>query len=337
MSLGDIIKKEIQAKGPLSLSHYMDLCLYHPQMGYYMPKNPLGRSGDFVTAPEISSLFGETIAISLESLCREKGYDAVSLVELGGGSGLLMKDMARTFQILKRQISSYHMVEISPVLKAHQQETLRDFPVSWTESLPSSITGPVLIVANEFFDAFPIDQYIFTNEGWRERCIDRKENGEVYWSTQPTSFSPPDGWPTPTIGDIFEDPRLINAYFQSILDCLKSHGGIFLTVDYGHDQRTYGDTFQALRRHVRADPLSGFGTSDLTTHVNFKILFDKARAFGMEPLPLLTQGAFLKHYGIEERIKIPPHRDVPNILKAVQKLTHPQEMGSLFKVMTIVH
>jgi len=330
MSLRDIIREEICTKGPLSLSHYMTLCLYHPHYGYYTTKNPLGRLGDFVTAPEISSLFGETIAVALETLCRENDYDKVSLVELGGGTGILMKDIARTFQRFGRDIASYHMVEISPVLKGCQQETLKDLPVVWVDHFPP-VTGPVLIVANEFFDAFPVDQYIFTKEGWQERCIGVGEN--LCWTTRPTSFVPPYTWPTPKVGDIFEDPRASCAYFKSILTCLKQHGGIFLTVDYGYDQLSYGDTFQALRQHTYVDPFADCGQCDLTTHVNFKILFDQARLAGIEPLPLLTQGGFLGHYGIEDREKDMSH----NVLRAMEKLTHPQEMGSLFKVMTIVH
>ena len=334
MFLEGIIREEIRIKGPLSLSRYMELCLYHPHHGYYMTKNPFE---DFITSPEISSLFGETIALCLETIGREQGYEAVSLVELGGGRGLLMEDMARTFQTLSRPVSSYHMVEVSPVLKACQQETLKNFPVVWTENLPAINEGPVLIVANEFFDAFPVDQYIFTELGWQERCID----SDLRWVARSTSFSPPSAWPSPKIGDIFEDPVTVRSYFQSILDLLKTHGGIFLTVDYGHSHRAYGDTFQALFKHQYVDPLKSPGEHDLTTHVNFKILFDEAQEAGFEPLSLLTQGDFLKHYGIQERmgslLKMLSPQKQTDLLKALKKLMHSQEMGSLFKVMIIVH
>ncbi len=331
MGLKSLIQEEILDEGPLSLSRYMALCLYHPDYGYYMTRNPLGKEGDFITSPEISSLFGEIIAVSLETLMGERGYINPAFMELGGGRGLLMHDMARTFQVLGRNMGSYHMVEVSPVLRALQQKTLENFEVTWSKSLPPT-AAPCLMVANEFFDAFPIDQYIFRESGWQERCVTMTADGDFFWTTRPTAFVPPSSWRLPSVGDIFEDPVGAVPYFESILAYLKSHGGIFLTIDYGHTHLAYGDTVQAVADHQYVDPLSYLGECDLTTHVNFKILADLAHLEGLTVLPILTQGDFLAHYGIHERVKTCP----VHIQEAVKKLTDFHAMGSLFKVMIVI-
>ena len=323
----------------MSLSRYMALCLYHPQYGYYMSKNPLGRSGDFITAPEVSSLFGEIIALSLIANTFERGYKTADLVEFGGGHGTQMADVLHILNHVGYE-GQAHMVELSPALQKIQQATLKDFDVSWHTDF-ESIAGesPLIMVANEFFDAFPVEQYIFADNQWQEMCIDLSE-GMLTWNRRPADFVPPSGYPASKEGDFCEHPTAAIDYFRRILRHIKRHGGMFLTLDYGYTTLEYGNTLQAIKEHRFVDPLDHPGKCDLTTHVNFALLESVVEEEGLTPLPLMTQEQFLKHYGILERyeqvLDLVPASERKNLEAALERLTHPDAMGTLFKALVVV-
>ena len=321
----------LKRQAPLSLSNYMAFCLYHEEEGYYTTHTPLGRTGDFITAPEICSLFGETLALALMALKRPLPH----LVELGGGRGLLMKDMAQTLKKLG-QHPTLHMVEISPTLQAQQKETLKGFSVHFHQTLQTlPKNAPLTFVGNEFLDAFPIDQFVFTNNAWHERLIE----SDLTWTTRPSSFVPHKNYPEPKEGDICEYPTQGLPYFKTLLSLLKNQGGTLLLLDYGHTAWRYGDTLQALKNHIPQDPLKNPGSADLTSHVNFSHLLEESQRAGLAPFPLLTQGEFLKHYGILERLKALTKNSPHTIAlhRAVERLINPREMGTLFKVFLAVN
>jgi NADH dehydrogenase [ubiquinone] 1 alpha subcomplex assembly factor 7 len=340
MSLESLIIQEIKEKGPLPLSQYMGLCLYHPEYGYYMQKNPLGRAGDFITAPEISSLFGVVIRTAIEALTKDYCANLPVIAEFGGGRGTLMRDMlAPPFQ--KRPA---HIVEISPFLKDIQKETLRGFDITWhttaDDLLRSIKQKPLAIIGNEFLDAFPIHQYIFTEDGWRERLVDLSDTDEFIFKTRATSFTPDKHYGDPKIGDIVEQNPSSLAYITPLLNHIKRYGGFAIFIDYGNARPAYGDTFQAIERHRHKDPLSAPGKADLTAHVDFHALDKTIKSLGLQTLPLLSQGAFLKQYGIDyylrEGLSRTDTEARQQLLSAAKRLMDPNHMGNLFKVLIAV-
>lgn len=344
MRLKNIILEEIKTKGPLPLSRYMELCLYHPEYGYYTQQNPFGAVGDFITSPQISSIFGEVLAVALTSIGQERGYDKhTPVVEFGGGQGELMGDMAGVYEYFGFP-HGLHMVEVSERLQKIQQEALKDHAVSWSKDFEGLVEKvgpqPLLMVSNEFLDAFPVDRYVYQEGCWKESCIGADDLENLRWEMQATDFVHPRAYPNPQEGDVFDHPVTALGYMEKILVHLEAHGGVFLAIDYGHRGFQYGDTLQALKGHAFVDTLEGPGEADLTTHVPFDLFEAQARDRGLEVLPLLTQRTFLHHYGFEMRASQVLERtspeERPGVEQSFHRLTDEEEMGSLFKVMVIV-
>ena len=334
MSLREALLARIQADGPLPLDAYMAEALWHPTEGYYAMRDPLGAAGDFTTAPEISQVFGELIGLCLAQRWLSLGGPAARLVELGPGRGTLMADALRAAGSVSgfRDAVTVHLVERSAPLRRKQMEAVPG--AVFHDTLEEVPEGPLLLVANEFFDALPLRQFVHDGDGWRERLIGARDGA--------LAFGLSDRLILPALahrledtknGDLVEWRPVADPIMGEVGRRLRRHGGAAIVVDYG-DWRSQGDTLQALRAHERSDPLSAPGTADLTAHVDFEALH---RAADAPAASLLTpQGLFLERLGATDRARTlaarAPER-ADDLARAHQRLTHPDEMGTLFKVM----
>lgn len=335
------IKRLIAANGPMPVSEYMAICLGDPEHGYYMRGDPFGAAGDFVTAPEVSQMFGEIVGAWLVHAWELCGAPApVRLVELGPGRGTLMADILRVAARTPgfRRAASVHLVETSPKLKARQEDALRSSGVapSWHETFKDVPGGPLLLVANELFDALPVRQYVRVGTDWRERAIGLDAQGALLFGIGAGRL---DDGPAAPAGSVLELPHAADALMAEIARRIVDDGGAALVVDYGRAQAALGDTLQAVRRHAYADPLAEPGLADLTAHVDFAALARRAQNEGAAVHGPLPQGAFLLSLGLRERAaRIAVDADPAigaALAAAVERLSGPGEMGTLFKVLAI--
>ncbi len=344
MSLLALIRAEIERCGPIGLDRYMALALGHPAFGYYPTRDPLGAAGDFTTAPEISQMFGELLGLWCAERWAALGRpDAVALVELGPGRGTLAADALRAIGQAMPAFARalrLHLVETSPALRRAQAARLAALSVTpvWHATVETLPDGPMLLLANEFFDALPIRQWRRTNGGWCERRIGWRD-GRLFWIEEPDA-GPPPGWPPYPVqpGDIVEHTAIGHAIVGSLARRLTRSGGAALIVDYGPRRSGKGDSFQAVRRHRFADPLDAPGTADLTAHVDFEALAGAARAAGAAVAGPVDQGSFLRALGLVQRgatlARARPER-TGAIAAEIERLTAPDAMGSLFKAMAL--
>ena len=302
------LKMRIEADGPLTIGQYMTDVLFDPLAGYYTTAHPFGREGDFITAPEVSQMFGELIGGWLVQTWENLGSpNPFILVELGPGRGVLMADILRTAALEPRFMSALKLVlvEKSLQLQREQSEALAGFPVAieWAETIDELPQGPILLVANEFFDALPIRQFQFTENGWHERVIGLSDAGQLAFGL--TKALPEPHWlgglPKPAMGDLVEVSPVSVKHMSAIAKRLATSGGAALIVDYGHAERGYGSTLQAMRRHSYVDPLETPGRADVTAHVDFALLGSVAHAQGTQVSGPVTQGDFLISLGLLER------------------------------------
>lgn len=337
MSLHDLIVQRIRETGPVSLADYMAECLLQPSLGYYTTQEPFGRAGDFTTAPEISQMFGELIGLCLAQSWLDQGRPPrVTLAELGPGRGTLMADALRA----TLRVPGFHaaveivLLEVSQSLRAQQRSALADYEVSFIDTAQGLPEQPLLAIANEFFDALPIRQFVRTETGWRERQIgldgDRLTFGLGPESPQPALAS---RLADTHLGDIIEVCASATPVCDALGARISAHGGAALLIDYG-DWRSLGDTFQAVHAHRTADPLEAPGRADLTAHVDFEAL---AEAAPCAHTRLTPQGVFLERLGITARAEalakgLSGDR-LQSHISAHRRLTHPDEMGNLFKVL----
>nr|WP_244313924.1 class I SAM-dependent methyltransferase [Roseibium denhamense] len=341
------IKARIAASGPLTIAEFMSVCLTDPEAGYYTTREPFGAKGDFITAPEVSQMFGELIG----AVCLG-GYEAIGrpeafhLVELGPGRGTLMADFLRMAALRPAFLDAgeLHLVEMSARLRALQSETLKAAPLTphFQDRFQDVPEGPLILVANEFFDALPIHQFVRTKGGWQERHIGLDASGELCFGVGsvrlPEALTPASAQDAP-LGSILETQPAANAIAHDIGSRIASHGGIALFIDYGYEKPAAGDTLQALHKHAFDDVLAHPGEADLTAHVNFEALAAAAKDAGAAALPLMTQGDFLLKSGLLERAGSlgtgRPHTEQEAIRDAVERLAGPDQMGKLFKVLAI--
>jgi NADH dehydrogenase [ubiquinone] 1 alpha subcomplex assembly factor 7 len=342
--LGRRILGLIRAQGPISVAHYMALALGDPEHGYYMGRDPFGRSGDFVTAPEISQIFGELIGLFLVQAWEESGLPAkFHLVELGPGRGTLMADLWRAAKIRPgfREAAVLTLVETSPSLRARQAQALEDAHPRWAHSLAEiADDAPLFLVANEFFDALPIRQFVKGKRGWHERMIVEKDGGLGFAlapEALPASFLAPALRDAPE-GVLVETAPSAQSTARAIAARLATHGGAALIVDYGHAEPRWGETFQAVRSHAHADPLDAPGEADLTAHVDFASLAEAAREMGARSFGPVSQGAFLNALGLGARgemLKRAAPSEARTIDAAIDRLAGEAQMGHLFKAMAM--
>lgn len=334
MSLKARMVARIARMGPMSMADYMAECLHDPQFGYYATRDPLGTKGDFITAPEVSQMFGELVGLWLAQVWMDQGGGKIALVELGPGRGTLMADILRATKGVPgfHAAITLHLVEASPVLRAAQARTLGDYAPTFHDSLGDVPEGPMLLVANEFFDALPIRQFQMSDKGdWQERQIGAKGDALVWGLAPPAPLDTRDGF---TPGMIVETCAPAEAIAQEV-GRRVGQGGAALIIDYG-DWHSTGDTFQAMSGHAFVDPLRSPGEADLTAHVAFEPI---AKAADVTASALTPQGVFLERLGVTARAqalaKGLSDGALESHIAAHRRLTHPDEMGTLFKVLAL--
>lgn len=346
--LAERLKARIARGGPISVANYMDACLADARAGYYRTRQPIGLKGDFITAPEISQIFGELLGLWAVAVWRSMGEPShVVVAELGPGRGTLMADAVRAWRSVSKFLESVTiaLVEISPSLRETQRATLRGAPASvrWHDSIEDVPQGPLIVIANEFIDALPVRQFMRQGGVWRERCVTVGRNGNLVF----------------TLGEVIKDADLpeparelhapdgaifeIRPALAPLLTALAARAAkallAALFIDYGHEQSGLGDTLQAVHRHKFADPLTAPGETDLTAHVDFAEMKRSAKARGLDTYGPMPQGEFLLKLGLEARRDRllrearPDQREA--IVSGAERLASPSAMGVLFKAVTL--
>ena len=342
------IKRLIKSSGPMPVWRYMELCLTHPQHGYYVSRDPLGREGDFTTAPEVSQMFGELLGLWAASVWKAIGSPPLlRLIELGPGRGTMMADALRALRVLPPlyQSLSIHLVEINPVLREKQRTTLSGVRnVAWHDSIDSVPDGPSVIFANEYFDVLPIHQAVKGESGWHERTVELDDSGKLAFGAA-SELIPrfevllPAWVRAAPVGAVFEWRP--GAEIMKIASRVRDQEGAALIIDYGHLRSDAGDTFQAIARHSFTDPLKDPGQADVTAHVDFQALVRAAEDLGAAVHGPVPQGDFLKRLGIETRaislMAKATHEVSEDIASALTRLIGGGRggMGQLFKVLGI--
>ena len=336
--LEGIIRALIEHEGPQSVARYMQLALQHPVHGYYMKGDPLGVAGDFTTAPEISQIFGELIGLWVADLWRRSGKpESFVMLELGPGRGTLMRDALRaTDRVIGfHQAMKLTLMESNATLREAQSEKLGRFDPAYIEDIGALPPLPVFAIANEFFDALPIHQYVKTEEGWRERLV-----GLVDGHLGFVLGHDPVALPLPEEFSFYEISPQSVAMVHAMSGHIARHGGGALLIDYGAAQASGVDTLQAVSGHASVSPLKKAGQVDLTAHVDFSALRIAATKQGCFVPDITTQGTFLQALGLDIRasqLKLKATEvQAAAIDSATQRLTDSAQMGSLFKVMAIV-
>jgi NADH dehydrogenase [ubiquinone] 1 alpha subcomplex assembly factor 7 len=331
-------RRLIEHSGPISMLQFMG----ESNARYYDGRNPIGRRGDFVTAPEISQMFGEMVGLWLADIWQRAGRpEPVHYVELGPGRGTLARDALRACAGGGLR-PSIHLVEASTELREIQRRALP--AATWHDdvtSLPED--GPLLIVANEFLDALPVRQIVLTPDGWRERMVGLEGEPGVerlvpVAGSRPMDALVPGERRALAPGTIIETCPGASAVIGEIARRLVVQGGAAVFIDYGYDRPQLGSTLQAVRAHRRCDPFEEPGEADLTALVDFPTLKEAAEARGVQVFGPTTQGDWLRTLGIEVRAGQLAHA-VPRQAQAVQtamaRLIDDDQMGSLFKVMAL--
>ena len=335
----------------MPVAEYMALCLGHPEHGYYVTRDPLGTRGDFTTAPEISQMFGELIGLWVAAMWTRMGSpENVRLIELGPGRGTLMKDALRAMQVMPplRQAAVIHLVEISPVLRAQQRATLAELApqVHWHDTLDEVPDGPAIVVANEFFDAIPVNQVVKKEGGWHERRIEIATDGALAFTSAPAPLAH---------FDRLVPVAVRNAPLASIFEWrgdtagmalgrrVSDSRGAALVIDYGHAESAVGETLQAVGQHAYADALATPGTVDITAHVDFEALGRSVESMGATAYGPLAQSQFLRRLGIDTRAMKLKARATPKaaaeIDVALSRLigVGRRDMGLMFKAAAYTH
>tara|TARA_Y100001936_G_scaffold253227_1_gene316607 strand:- start:1815 stop:2924 length:1110 start_codon:yes stop_codon:yes gene_type:complete len=342
------IRKRINASGPLPVSEFMNMALCDPELGYYKTRNPIGGEGDFITSPEISQVFGEIIGLWCAVMWQASGSATdVKLVELGPGRGTLMSDMLRAIHATAPDFASaidVHLVETSPVLRGLQEEALKEHKVTWHENVESIPGGKILVVANEFFDALPIDQFVKTEDGWQERCVSLSPNDDTLtFATMPMRHPNDADFPSEIVAapvnSVFEENVVGKEITGSLAGRIAQDGIAALILDYGHNQHGLGDTLQAMKSHQFHNPLAEIGEIDLTAHVDFAALDAASTEQGCIVHGPIFQGDFLSSLGIEQRAEIlsanASVKQANLLTDGCRRLIASDGMGTLFKAMAL--
>ncbi|MEZ5691727.1 MAG: SAM-dependent methyltransferase [Rickettsiales bacterium] len=356
MSLEEIVKRRIEEEGAINVAEFMSYALSHPEYGYYMKRDPLGKEGDFVTSPEISQVFGEMIGGWLAHSWLLLGSpEDVAMVEIGAGRGTLMADILRSTKHISgfHDAIDIHIVETSPTLRQKQWKTLagKHERIEWHDDIDNLPDKPLLLVANEFFDALPVRQFNLSEKGIAEIFVDvvdgdfsfvTAEEGEVFLEI-------PD-----EILNIYENRKDILGgkkeitveicepainIVEKMAERIGEYGGVCLIIDYGYIGGSRGDTLQAVRYHAYQKVLSNIGDNDITAHVDFQALSQAAGKYNVNIYGPVAQGAFLMRLGAGERT-VMLCRNLDNeeqkvLMSGLERIADPKEMGELFKVLAI--
>ncbi len=356
-SLAHHLARRILMEGPMTVASFMAEALGHPRWGYYTAHDPFGAAGDFITAPDISQMFGELIGLWAADTWQRLGMPAhLRLIELGPGRGTLMSDALRAASALPpfRQALSVHFVETSPVLRQRQRAALAshrfaDGGPHWHDRLEDVPDGPAIVIANEFFDALPIRQVQKTPHGWKERLVDLDPAAPAEAPRfrfvldlvgSPGAALVPAGLATAPDGSVFESSPASQAVARVLGARLAAQGGAALIIDYGHDLGpAVGETLQAVRRHAYAPVLDDPGEADITAHVDFESLAEAAAEAGATAFGTVEQGEWLQRLGIVQRAAVLKRTATPkqadDIDSALRRLIGTDQMGTLFKVLAL--
>ncbi len=345
------IRRRITAAGPMPVGEFMSLCLTHPEHGYYVTRDPLGRRGDFTTAPEVSQMFGELIGLWMVTVWQQMGApETVHVIELGPGRGTMMSDAMRAAKIAPDFIKAtmLHFVEISPPLQALQEQAIGALGMTarWHRSQDQVPSGQAIVIANEFFDALPINQAVKMGDGWHRRCIGIGPDSAFRYEVEPQPMPHFEATLPPIVrqareGEIFEwrsDHETIELGRR-----IAREPSAALLIDYGHVESATGETLQAVRGHLFADPLAEPGEADMTAHVDFEALSRSLEAIGPRAYGPIEQAVFLDRIGINARaqtLKTNASRaKLHDIDAAMARLTGSGRtgMGALFKVLALTH
>lgn len=344
MSLKARLAREIALTGPMTVADYMTRCLHDPQAGYYATRPALGATGDFITAPMISQMFGELIGLwAIELWNRLGAPERVRLVEVGPGDGTLMADALRAARLAPDFLQAVDLILIEPSapLREAQARMLADSDVHprWVSSLQQIETdAPVILIANEVLDCLPARQFVKTEDGWAERCVGVTDDGDLEFGLVRITG----GFKRPAFevepGQTVEISDQQAVFGRDLATLLTASGGAALLIDYGRAKPEAGDTLQALKRHQKVDPLAEPGEADLTQWADFPIVQEAAVHAGAGVTGCLGQGEFLKLLGIEaraDRLKSGRPDAAPVIERQLARLTDDDQMGTLFKACAI--
>ncbi len=347
-SLAAKLKARIAADGPLSIEAYMKACLLDERAGAYASRQPIGGKGDFITAPEISQIFGELLGLWAIAIWQSMGEPrSVIVAELGPGRGTLIADALRAWRAWPQFVESVAvaLVEASPVMAEAQRQTLHDAPapLRWCARLDEVPEGRLILLANEFIDALPIRQLVRRGNSWRERLVANDDKG-CFAFVEGEAVALEDQVQAAWGRDAPEGAILETRPEANRLLCELAHRATraplaALFIDYGHDETGFGDTLQAVRGHRFADPLAAPGEADLSAHVDFADLKTRAEAVGLKVYGPLPQGEFLLKLGLGQRrerlLERTTSAQKAAIASAAARLVDPQQMGVLFKVLAL--
>jgi NADH dehydrogenase [ubiquinone] 1 alpha subcomplex assembly factor 7 len=332
-----VLRRRIAQTGPIPLVDVMALVAD----AYYGRGAAFGRDGDFITAPEISQVFGELIGLWCAVVWENMGRPApLQLIECGPGRGTLMADLLRATARVPgfAAAARVHLVERSHVLRDQQRARLGGIAISWHDSVARVPAGPAVVIANEFVDALPIRQFVRTPKGWAERHVGWDGGAFVFVDRETET---PDNAPAAEPGDIFEQGPAAQAWMHATAARVTRDGGAVLVIDYGHGASAVGDTLQAVKQHRFHPVLHDLGSADLTAHVDFAALAATARNAGAAVLGPVAQGTWLSRLGLNVRTaqltRGKPEAQARDIANATRRLVAPDGMGLLFKVMAVVH
>lgn len=344
-----------------SLSQIINKALFDKENGYYRNKNPLGKNGDFITSPEISQIFGEVFLNYLLYIFSDK-KPKLSLVEIGAGRGFLFSDILKSLNNLVKKNhllaldfigkASFHIVEINPVLIDIGRKNLQDlssiFKINWHENFDDFLLakqGEIYQFSNEFFDCFPIDQFVKTKQGWCERVMsfedyDKFSNPQIFtanFTSQIDQFVksqlPINSQSQAKINAVFEYSKEARSFMNQLSQSLHKHGGISINCDYGYYDYDFANTLQAVSNHQKIDFIDSLSGCDITSHVDFFALDNIAKNFNLHT-SLISQRQFLLELGAFERSQqlITKNPSMSQeIASSLERLTSPLEMGELFK------
>ncbi len=346
--LAERLKERIARDGPITVADYMEACLADARAGYYRTRQPIGAEGDFVTAPEISQIFGELLGLWAVATWQSMGEPSpVIIAELGPGRGTLMADAMRAWRSVPKFLDSITvaLVETSPSLRETQRQALdgSPAPVRWQDRIEDVPKGPLIVIANEFIDALPVRQLVRQGGVWRERCVTVGSDGSFAFAlgqavedsdlpAEVCKLDAPDG-------AIFETRPALTSLLAALVTRAAKAPLAALFIDYGHAQSGFGDTLQAVHRHKFADPLTAPGAIDLTAHVDFAEMKRTAAALGLDGYGPMPQGEFLLKLGLAARrdrlLQQARLEQKEAIGSGAARLASPSGMGLLFKALAL--
>ena len=339
-SLAARLAARIAAHGPLSVEAYMEACLLDAKAGAYTSRQPIGEEGDFITAPEISQIFGELLGLWAVAVWQSMGEPRpVIVAELGPGRGTLLADALRAWRVSRNFIDSVSLalVETSPVMAEAQRKALQNAPVPlrWYARFDELPTGPLILLANEFIDALPVRQLVRRNQSWRQRLIGRDGKGGFAFAE---GAAVPENRAAPE-GAILETRPVAQRLLSEVANRATHAPLAALIIDYGHAESGFGDTLQAVRGHRFTDPLGSPGDADLSAQVDFADLRGNAEVLGLSAYGPVSQGEFLLKLGLGQRRERLVEKATPDqkaaIASGTTRLVDPAQMGVLFKVLAL--